>query len=416
MPHDAAESAAAAPIPALHSRNRWPLHAADLRGLVRLGVQAVTGATDVVEAMHHAIASRPAPFGKAPAGRTRGLTGLVYAAVRGSTRLVGHGLEAASRLLADGAPPSSPRREAWLAALNGVQGDFLQASGSPLAIPMQLRIDGRPWREGLGHRQRPPSGRIVVLVHGLAMNDLQWTRRGHDHGRALARDLGWTPVYLHYNSGRHVSENGRDFSDRLAELVARWPVPVQELAIVGHSMGGLVARSACHAGARRSWHRRLSRLICLGTPHHGAVLERAGSVVDRLLEASPYAAPLARLGKRRSAGITDLRYGNLQDADWQQRDRHRQVRDERRPTPLPRGVDSFVVAASLAPSAARAGGLHGRLVGDGLVPLASALGAHRQPALALQLPAGHRLVVSGANHWDLLDHPEVYAALQRWLA
>jgi hypothetical protein len=214
---------AAKPAAAARPR-RWPLHADDVRGLLRLGVQAVTGATDVVEAMHHTIASRPAPLGTPPAGRTRGLTGFVYGAVRGTTRLVGHGLEWAGALLPDSDAPSTPRREAWRAALNGVQGDHLADSGNPLAIPMQLRIGGRPWREGVGPA---PSGRILVLVHGLAMNDLQWSRHGHDHGQALARDAGWTPVYLHYNSGRHVAQNGREFSDQLAELVAAWPVPVR---------------------------------------------------------------------------------------------------------------------------------------------------------------------------------------------
>jgi hypothetical protein len=403
--------------PAAARPRRWPLHADDVRGLLRLGVQAVTGATDVVEAMHHTIASRPAPLGSPPAGRTHGLTGLVYGAVRGTTRLVGHGLEWAGALLPDTDAPSTPRREAWRAALNGVQGDLLADSGNPLAIPMQLRIGGLPWRECIGPA---PGGRILVLVHGLAMNDLQWSRHGHDHGQALACDAGWTPVYLHYNSGRHVAQNGREFSDRLAELVAGWPVPVQELAIVGHSMGGLVARSACQVGARRAWRRKLSRLVCLGTPHHGAPLERGGRLVDVLLGVSPYAAPLARLGKRRSAGITDLRYGNVRDAEGQEHDRHRQAHDDRRPMPLPRGVEVYFVAATTAASAALQGSLRHRLrqrlLGDGLVPLASALGEHADPALALTVPADHRLVVTQANHWDLLDHPAVDAALRRWLA
>jgi pimeloyl-ACP methyl ester carboxylesterase len=257
---------------------------------------------------------------------------------------------------------------------------------------------------------------VLVLVHGLAMNDLQWTRHGHDHGQALAQAAGWTPVYLHYNSGLHVAENGRLLSQRLTELLAAWPVPVTELAIVGHSMGGLVARSACHVGARRRWRRQLTRLVCLGTPHHGAPLERGGHMFDLLLEAMPYAAPLARLGQRRSAGIIDLRHGSVQDADRRP--------GERRPTPLPRGVDCYVVAATLAAMVDRperlhrrlVHGLHERLIGDGLVPLASALGEHPQPALALKLPASHRLIVPSASHWDLLDHPQVSAALKRWLA
>lgn len=403
---------------AVPQAERWPLGADAGRGLVRLGVQAVTGLTDVAEAMHHTIASGTPPLGRPPAGRTRGLTGLVYGAVRGTTRLAGHGLEAVAGLLPS-TGVGSPQREAWRAALNGVLGDHLAATGNPLAIPMQWRSGGRPWAEVANRADstdRRPGGRVLVLVHGLAMNDLQWTRHGHDHGQALARAAGWTPVYLHYNTGLHVAENGRLLSQRLAELLAAWPVPVTELAIVGHSTGGLVARSACHVGARRRWRRHLTRLVCLGTPHHGAPLERGGHLFDLLLEASPYAAPLARLGRLRSAGITDLRHGRLLDAD--------ELSPDRRAVPLPRGVDSYVVAVTLAAMADRperlhrklAHGLHERLVGDGLVPLASALGEHRQPALALKLPASHRLIVPSASHWDLLNHPQVTAALKRWLA
>jgi pimeloyl-ACP methyl ester carboxylesterase len=297
-----------------------------------------------------------------------------------------------------------------VAALNGVCGDHLAASGNPLAIPMTFRVHGRPL-------QGPPAnatGRVLVLVHGLAMNDLQWTRKGHDHGQALARDLGFTPVYLHYNSGLHVSQNGRAFSDLLDALLRDWPVPVQELVIVGHSMGGLVARSACHLGADRPWRQALSALVCLGTPHHGAPLERGGRLADTLIGISPYARPLVRLGQLRSAGITDLRFGNVQDADWQQhRHRAEQTRDDRVATPLPRGVRCYLVAAVRSE---RTSGLQPATIGDGLVPLASAWGRHPDRRRALRVPRAHRQVVTGANHWDLLSDERVYAWLKAWLA
>jgi alpha-beta hydrolase superfamily lysophospholipase len=386
-----------------------PITLSDLRGLSRLGIDAAMGVTDIVESMHHTISSRPGIVGAPPGGRTSGITGMVYRTVRGTMRLVGGGLD--SLLSAVNAPQgaSTPEREAFLAALNGIWGDHLVETGNGLAIPMSLRIGGRPYQEGL----TTPTGRLLVLAHGLAMNDLQWTRRGHDHGQALARDLGFTPVYLHYNSGRHVSQNGRDFAAQLDALVADWPVPVEELVILAHSMGGLVARSACHVGADRPWRAALSRLVFLGTPHHGAPLERGGRLVDSLLGVSPYAAPFARIGKARSAGIIDLRFGNLQDADWQHRERHAQKHDDRVPTPLPDGVPAFLVAAT---TAQRAGGVHGHLIGDGLVPLASALGEHAAPALALHVPPARRLVVTRANHWDLLSRADVYEAIRGWLS
>jgi len=148
------------------------------------------------------------------------------------------------------------------------------------------------------------------------------------------------------------------------------------------------------------WRRKLKRLVCLGTPHHGAVLERGGHRLDRVLHLSPYAAPFARLGRLRSAGITDMRFGNLQRADWEGRAAREQGHDDRRPTPLPEGVAVYFLAAT---TAERPAGLRHALVGDGLVTLASAWGEHRDPALALKLPASHKALMTRANHWDLLS-------------
>ncbi|MEO6194534.1 MAG: alpha/beta fold hydrolase, partial [Thermoanaerobaculia bacterium] len=240
-----------------------PVHLSDLRGLARMATDATVGVTDLVEAVHQDISRNIArPLGMPG----RGIAGLVYGSVRGMTRLVGGGVDA---LLAPLAPrlagrSSSRRREAWVTALNGVLGDHLEASGNPLAIPMSLKA-AVPAAAG---------GKVVVLAHGLCMNDLQWRRGGHDHGAALARDLGYSPVYLHYNSGLHTSINGRAFAGRLETLVRSWPVPVEELVIVGHSMGGLIARAAFHyaEAAGHEWPRRLRKIVFLGTPHHGAAL------------------------------------------------------------------------------------------------------------------------------------------------
>ena len=390
-------------------RLRLPLDAADLRGLARLGITAVVGVTDVVEGMHHAVASVGGRLAADPAGRTAGITGFVYRSVRGTTRAVGWGLDTALSIVTPRRPAGvRPEREAFVAALNGVFGDHLADTANPLAIAMSLRIGGQPWRDAL----RAPTGRVAVLVHGLAMNDLQWTRRGHDHGRLLAQAAGFTPVYAHYNSGRHVAQNGRELSAQLEALLADWPVPVTELVLIGHSMGGLVIRSACHVGADRPWRTKLRALVCLGTPHHGAPLERGGHVIDTLLDVSAYAAPLARLTRARSAGITDLRFGNVLDGarQTQQDQAKTQQRDDREPVPLPDGVACHLVAATRSPAG------RVRLASDGLVPVDSALGRHPDPRLALALPGSRCQVVHGANHWDLLDHPEVMTALRGWLA
>ncbi|MBK7471897.1 MAG: hypothetical protein IPI73_16115 [Betaproteobacteria bacterium] len=175
--------------------------------------------------------------------------------------------------------------------------------------------------------RRASDFRLLVL-HGLLRPAM--VAAGHDHG-AVARDPGYAPLYLHYNSGRHISTNGREFAALMETLVQAWPAPIAELVIVGHSMGGLIARSApaCRARFRE-------RLAATG--------EKAQSSSARLIAAplsewralgrhlpgrQPYTAPFSRLGKIRSAGVTDLRYGELPDEDWVGRDRFARSRDHR---------------------------------------------------------------------------------------
>src|SRR5262249_19227833 len=152
---------------------------------------------------------------------------------------------------------------------------------NPLAIDMQLRHAGAALElEPNALRTALPDAttKLVVLVHGSCMTDAQFTRGGHDHGAALARDLGYTPLYLRYNTGRQISTNGHASAAILEQLITSWPVAVDELVLIGHSMGGLVVRSARHVAAlhEHTWQNRLRALITLGTPHHGAPLERGG--------------------------------------------------------------------------------------------------------------------------------------------
>jgi pimeloyl-ACP methyl ester carboxylesterase len=237
------------------------------------------------------------------------------------------------------------------------------------------------------------------------MSDLQWTRAHHDHGEALARDLDATAVYVHYNSGLHISENGR----ALALLLERTTSRVDEISLVAHSMGGLVARSALHYGraAGLHWVDRLDDLACLGTPHHGAPLERAGQGIHMLLDATPYAGPFGRLARLRSAGITDLRHGNLVDEDWLGADRFAGTTDRRHPVPLPAGPRCFALAGTLAGA--------GKALGDGLVPVTSALGKHRLARRTLKFAPSNQRVVADTNHMQLLSSAAVFEQLRDWL-
>jgi len=393
----------------------------ELRGVGRLAIDATRSVADLVEAMHHNIGGGPSILGRPLEGPVRLLTGPVYGGIRGVTRLVGAGIDLAlaqlaplvEPLLGDGAP--GLEREAVVAALNGVLGDYLDESGNPLRIEMRLRHGGHPLeleRQALRAAFPRAGGKLLVLVHGSCLSDRQWSRQGHDHGAALARDLGFTPVYLHYNSGLHISVNGRAFAALLERLVAEWPAPVDELAIVSHSMGGLVSRSACHFGeaAGHGWRRKLRDLVCLGSPHHGAPLERRGHWVDVLLGISRYSAPLARLGQIRSAGVTDMRFGNVLDEHWEGRDRFAHGSDLRSRLELPDGVRCYAIAATKASEA------DGERPGDGLVPVDSALGRHERPELTLGFPDAHQWIGFGMGHLDLLSRAEVYATIRSWLS
>jgi hypothetical protein len=389
----------------------------ELRGASRLAIEATRGVTNLVEAMHQTIAGGPSVLGRPLEGVARTLTAPVYAGIRGVTQLVGAGIDHAlaqlAPLLADGAP--GPEREALLAALNGVLGDYLEESGNPLAIAMRLRSAGRELtleRATLRAAFPDATGKVIVLVHGSCLNDRQWTRKGHDHGAALARDLGSTSLYLIYNSGLHVSTNGRACAALLDELVSAWPVPVAELTLVSHSMGGLVSRSACHVAEAEglSWRRKLRAIVFLGSPHHGAPLERGGNWIDALLGASRYSAPLARLGKIRSAGVTDLRFGNVLDEHWKGRDRFAKEGDPRARLDLPDGVECYAIAATTATAPTDP------LPGDGLVPVDSALGRNAKPELSLRFPEAHQWIGFGMKHLHLLSSLEVYAKLREWLA
>jgi pimeloyl-ACP methyl ester carboxylesterase len=397
-----------------------------LRGSSALVIQSVKGITDLVEEMHGAISSLSLPLvGKNTKPKTtRGMTGLVYKSVRGITGAVGWGMDrglaaAQSPLVSKALSPvmkqlsaklklksAEPYRETVRAAANGVLGDTLAATNNPLAITMQFR------QRGEALQTLPKNGKILILVHGLCMNDLQWlhgpSQDGHDHGAMLAEAHGFEPIYLHYNTGRHIHENGFDFAALLEKKLKDWPVPVTQLVIIGHSMGGLITRSACHQAmqSKQAWVKVLSKLVTLGSPHAGSPLERAGRGVDYVLGISPYSAPFARLGLVRSAGIQDLRYGAVTPSGE---------------LPLwPKHVKLYTLACTKQKASDQKADLAEplkRLLGDGLVPIKSALAQEEKPALGLpfKLPANRQAIVYETDHFQMLSSQQVAKHLLRWL-
>ena len=401
------------------NRRQAPITASDLRGLSLLAADGVVETSRIVEQLHHSIARLALPLGRGPQGGRTGISGLVYRSIREIASASGQGAAWALGRFAPPVPSGRLDRDTWVSVLNGVMGDYLDERDNPLAISMRLSLAGQPvdWQQGLVGPQFPAARRrVLVSLHGLCMNESCWfsDRAEQNLPLALAESHGFTPIFVRYNTGRHISDNGAELADYLDRLRQIWPVALDEIVLLGHSMGGLVARSACHHAERHAmpWLNDLSAVVALGSPHHGAPLERIGVQAHRLLGLSPYSAPFARLGRLRSAGITDLRFGNVCPEDWQGQDRFHPNPDARQPTRLVDHVRAFAVAATLD---RRADSLRSRTLGDGLVPVASALGQHRRPELCWPVPAHQQQVFCRSGHVDLIHQSRVLSRVHDWL-
>jgi pimeloyl-ACP methyl ester carboxylesterase len=446
-----------------------------LLGLRDLVHDAIDAITNLVEETHEGVARKPVaalsvvePLGAVAReidGVRRGVARLAFGGIRGTNRavqalgdqsillattLATRAVRAASAFDAvslDGS--AAPERndfplptlpsgvEAWVeraeSALNGVVGDFLEARGNPLAMGMRLRHGGRPLelgRAALRAALPGATGKLVIFVHGLGCSDSVWIHNEIDKATSseapgpisfadeLARAHGYTSLYLRYNSGLHVSENGRELARLLSELHAAYPVAIESIALVGHSMGGLVARSAAHHARElgEAWLPQLRHVLSIGTPHFGAPLARTGHVVSSLAALFDTAATQvsAKVLRARSAGIKDLSFGALLDSDW--RDDWRDGKAEGSLFAAGSGACRFVEGVAYGYIAARfrpAGSRAAEWIGDLLVHLPSASGRHESPTRHIPFHMGH--VVDGAHHVALTTHPDVYRQLERFL-
>lgn len=387
----------------------------------RLIVDAVLQLTSVIETMHSRISplSFIAPSDRE--GRTAGITGMVYDNIRRVTEIVGKRSHIPLKMLANALNhgTDSASHGALLSAINGVIGDHLHANQSPLSIPMTLKHSGEGVEiSTLVNAIAESNGKVVIMVHGLCMNDRQWEQDNHDHGHHIAKDLGHTTAYLHYNTGRHIFENGQQFSELLNELATQFALlqspHTLDISIVAHSMGGLVTRSAHHYSAMHSahWPQYLQKIIFLGTPHHGAPLEQAGNWIDLFLGMHRFTAPLARITQIRSAGIADLRHGYIAHSDTHSPRRFDYPIDKRDAIPLPSNVECFAIATT---SSDKPNLISEQLIGDGLVPLNSALGRHDSPLHALQFKPENQWVGQNIGHVALLGNKDVYDVIYNWL-
>jgi len=394
---------------------------AELRAAGRLGGLAFGGLVSRIEQVHQAIGHRA--FGPAgPAGAPARLVHDTiargtYLAVRTAGTVAGTAAGHAASLLGEGGQPAGrePAGNLALAALNAAAGDRLGPGLEPLAIRMAVRAGGRDVGLTGGEvaavfpRATP---RLAVFVHGLAETDDSWRRRAGDsapYGDRLAAEFGYTPVYVRYNTGRHVSDSGHDLADLLRALGAAWPEPVQGILLAGHSMGGLVIRSACHYGreARAGWVEQVRHVFYLGSPHTGAPLARAAGIASRVLGMVPETRPFAALAAG-PGSVRDLRHGYVLDDDWAGCGPGCCLRDHRSEAPLLTGASHYAISATVTADPASP---LGAVVGDLLVQPASAHG-RRGSRQHIPFPVHLGRGFGGMHHFDLLNHPDVWAAIR----
>ncbi len=425
-------------------------------GLKDLVIDAVEHTTDLVQETHRSVVDKTLAYVKwieplekpvEAVGAAQRLTAdAVYMSIRLINRAVGVAIDAGHELLTGAEEPHAATedpavpmrsdvvgglewsRDSALGVVNGVVGDYLARRGNALALEMSFRHEGRRLtldRDSLRQELPDASSKLCVFVHGLACTEWSWSAYAEqsygdpaaNYGRLLQRDLGYTPVYLRYNSGLHVSQNGKQLSALLDELLSSYPVAIDELVLVGHSMGGLVVHSGCHYGTEegREWVDKLRHVFCLGTPHLGAPLEKASALLTSVLQLfdTPGTQIPAKIIDVRSAGIKDLRHGYLLDDDWLGKDPDAWPSEPGRQGSFVAHAAYYFVAACISEDPDHP---MGKLVGDLMVRLPSAARPGWHESHEIHVAGDRSMVVGSTSHLRLANHPEVYEQIRRWCA
>lgn len=385
--------------------------------------------TSTVQGVHKAVAERA--FGAVgPAGAPvrvahDTIANGVYGTIRAGGRLVGHVAGAVAAAPREGVEQDelfsdSRVGASTLAAINGLIGDKLVEERNVLGFEMNVRRGGRDValeRGALARAFPDAGGRVVVFLHGLMEAEDVWKigtgkpgSDGSTYGSRLRHELGFTPVYLRYNTGLRISDNARQLSWLLDELRREWPEQINELVLIGHSMGALVARGACHEANDygRAWLGDAKHLICLGAPNRGSWLEKLVNTGGWALSRVPESKPFGDFLNQRSAGIRDLRFGFVRDQDWAGRnpdDLH--LHDETEPISPIEGIEYHYVTGSLHVSPKHP---LNSLFGDALVSVASGTG----PRQSEGSPMGKTHHVEGLNHFRLMNDARVYDRMRSW--
>jgi pimeloyl-ACP methyl ester carboxylesterase len=406
------------------------MRSSEIETLGAIGGTALARFGGIARDVHGAVAGRAfgtlGALGAPVRVMHNGITALAYGAVGGALRAVPR---AAGLTLAQsarrGAPPlaDAPGGALALAALNGFYGDAIAREHRELAPDLSIRRRGRAVTadsEGLARAYPDATPKLAVFVHGLCETEHAWSLtplardpgERRSYGARLRDELGYTPVYVRYNSGLHVSDNGRRLAQVLEHVLRGWSTEVDEVVLVGHSMGGLVARSACHYGEKEghAWTRQLRHVFCLGTPHLGAPLERVANAAGYRLSRLAETRPFGDLINARSAGIKDMRFGSCVEEDWCDCDPDEYLSDRCTEVPFLPSATYYFIGATLA---RRSDGRLGRVVGDLLVQFPSASGNGPKRRIPFEIDNGRH--VGGIHHLQLLNHPAVYEQLRGWL-
>lgn len=380
--------------PAISTASLLPLKW--LFGLLSLALRSGGELTRLAGEMHHTISQGPMPFARNVTADADSAP-KTYLLIRTLLEYGADKIHDIMDSLPGGEQVPVPLRR-FRSGLNGVMGDKLHHWRHPLAMPMGL-VDQEGRDIQLADLQSGHEKGIVLFLHGLCLGEWDWQGEQHQRFVDELRVQGYGVGWLRYNSGLPIWENGRLLSDFLEQ---HWQAyNGQKLLMIGHSMGGLLVRSACHQARPeqdKHWIHSLTHAAYLASPHAGAPLERIGNFANSLLGVSPYSKPLMALGNIRSLGIRSLRYGNIVapvDSSQQQN-----------PLPLHEHVEHFLLAARIGDDPAK------RWLGDGLVPVDSALGEGHFPSEHERI---ERVFFDNMGHLRLLQDERTYGALRQWL-
>ncbi len=311
-----------------------------------------------------------------------------------------------------------------LSVLNGMVGDFLLEKGLPIAVQMSFYYHQEPLElsaSGIAKAYHKPTDKLCIMVHGLNCTEGIWEMPGQEnktYASLLGEEFGYTPMYIRYNTGLHISHNGKMLSNLIDSLLVAYPVEVKEIIFITHSMGGLVTRSACFYGSeqtqKKPWTDKVRQLYFLGSPHLGAELEKFGSVVAAVLKSAPlpYTSFLAEVFNMRSAGIKDLRYGYVRDEDWQDQDQNQPLGNNKQTVPLLAGADHYVITGTVFKDNQK---VLNEFFGDALVRRHSATGGDPSSPHHLPFLPENQKEFETINHVKMAHCEQVYQQIRHWV-